>query len=291
LDDTITTIYCLCDDFLKAINRHDDPQVRLTTAEVMTVPLVAATFFGGNVEKTRRFLHEYGYMKKMISKSHLNRRIHAVEPALWRMLFELFAQVFKQRNDPEFQTYAVDSLPVPVCDNIRIRRCRIYPLEEEEEEGHDGEDTPKKKSFRGYIASKRRYFYGLRVHLVVTGAGEPVEFSLAAGSEADITVFKELELDLPEGSIICADKAYTDYDYEDLLEEVGLHLKAQRKKNSKRPTMAAWEEFLGKPIRQYIETVFSGLTSLFARKIHAVTPRGFELKIVWFLLAFSIQCL
>jgi hypothetical protein len=290
LDDTITTIYCLCDDFLKAINRHDDPQVRLTTAEVMTVPLVAATFFGGNVEKTRRFLHEYGYMKKMISKSHLNRRIHAVEPALWRMLFELFAQVFKQRNDPEFQTYAVDSLPVPVCDNIRIRRCRIYPLEEEEEEGHDGEDTPKKKSFRGYIASKRRYFYGLRVHLVVTTAGEPVEFALAAGSEADVTIFKELELDLPEGSIICADKAYTDYDYEDLLEEVGLHLKAQRKKNSKRQ-MPAWEEFLGKPIRQYIETVFSQLTSLFPKKLHAVTPRGFELKIVCFLLAFSIQCL
>ena len=71
---------------------------------------------------------------------------------------------------------------------------------------------------------------------------------------------------------------------------MGLHLKAQRKKNSKRP-MAAWEEFLGKPIRQYIETVFSELTNLFARKIHAVTPRGFELNVVWFLLAFSIQCL
>ncbi|MBA3703839.1 MAG: transposase, partial [Rubrobacteraceae bacterium] len=118
--------------------------------------------------------------------------------------------------------------------------------------------------------------------------GEPVEFSLAAGSEADITVFKEL--DLPEGSIIFADKAYTDYDYEDLLEEVGLHLKAQRKKNSKRP-MPVWEEFLSKPTRQYIETVFSKLSALFAGKIHAVTPRGFELKIVCFLLAFSIQCL
>ena len=104
-------------------------------------------------------------------------------------------------------------------------------------------------------------------------------------------VLKDLELDLPEGSIICADKAYTDYDYEDLLEEVGLHLKAQRKKNSKRP-MPTWEEFfLSKPIRQYIETVFGGLSGLFSRKIHAVTPRGFELKIVWFLLAFSIQCL
>ncbi len=63
-----------------------------------------------------------------------------------------------------------------------------------------------------------------------------MEFSLEAGSEADVAIFKELELDLPEGSIIfCADEAYTDYDYEDLLEEVGLHLKAQRKKNSKRP--------------------------------------------------------
>jgi len=118
--------------------------------------------------------------------------------------------------------------------------------------------------------SKRRYFYGLRVHLVTTGAGEPVEFCLAAASEADISLFKEMSLDLPEGSIICADKGYTDYHYEDLLEEVGLHLKAQRKKRSKRP-MPAWEEFLSKPTRQYIETVFSNLSALFARKIHAVT--------------------
>jgi hypothetical protein len=74
------------------------------------------------------------------------------------------------------------------------------------------------------------------------------------------------------------------------LKEVGLHLKAQRKNRSKRP-MAAWEEFLSKSTRQYIETVFSKLSAMFARRIHAVTPRGFELKIVCFLLAYSIQCL
>ncbi|MBA3424221.1 MAG: transposase [Rubrobacter sp.] len=82
----------------------------------------------------------------------------------------------------------VDSLPIPVCDNIRIRRCRLYP--------------PKESggAFRGYVASKRRYFYGLRVHLVVSASGEPVEFALEAGSEADVRVFKNLGLDLPEGS-------------------------------------------------------------------------------------------
>jgi hypothetical protein len=96
---------------------------------------------------------------------------------------------------------------------------------------------------------------------------------------------------LPEGAIICADKAYTDYHYEDLLKEAaGLHLKAQRRKNSKRP-MPAWEEYLSNRMRRYLETLFSGITDPFSKKIHAVTPRGFEPKIVWFLLAFAIQCL
>jgi hypothetical protein len=61
-------------------------------------------------------------MKKMISKSHyFNRRLHRIEPYLWRVLFELLVQAFKRRNGPN-QTYAVDSLAVAVCDNIRI--CR-----------------------------------------------------------------------------------------------------------------------------------------------------------------------
>ena len=59
-----------------------------------------------------------------------------------------------------------------------------------------------------------------------------------------MTIFDELGLDLPEGSTIYAEKSYTDYDYGDLLlKEAGLHLKVQRKKNSKRPLLA-WEEFL-----------------------------------------------
>jgi hypothetical protein len=276
MDDAIITTYYLCDEFLKAIGHHDDPQVRLSTAEVMSVALVAATFFGGNVEASRSFLDEYGYIQKAISKSRFNPRLHAIDSSLWQQLFDLLAEVFKQNNSD--QSYVVDSLPVAVCDNIRIRRSKLYPLQEHGE------------AFRGYIASKRRYFYGLRVHLVSTASGEPVEFTLAAASEADISLFKELKLELPEGAIICADKGYTDYHYEDLLEDVGLHLKAQRRKRSKRE-MPAWVEFLSKPIRQYIETVFSKLSAMLAGKIHAVTPRGFELKIVCFLLAFSIQCL
>jgi hypothetical protein len=276
MDDTIITTYYLCEEFLKATGHRDDQQVRLSTAEVMCTALLAAAFFGSNIEKTRSFLEEYGYINKTISKSRFNRRLHAIDPNLWRTLFDVLGGAFK-RSHPD-QGYVVDSLPVAVCDNIRIKRCRIYPRDEHGE------------AFRGYVASKRRYFYGLRVHLVVSESGEPVEFSLAAASEADIKVLKEMDLELPEGATIHADKGYTDYHYEDLLEEVGVKLLSQRKKRSKRPHSAS-KEFLAKPIRQYIETVFSKLSALFSRKIHAVTPKGFELKIVCFLLAFSIQCL
>ena len=203
MDDTITTTYYLCDEFLKAVGHRDDPQVRISTAEVTTIPLVACAFFSGNLEASRSFLDEYGYIKKAISKSRFNRRLHAIDPCLWRTLFDVLAEVFKHEHSE--QTYVVDSLPIAVCDNIRIRRCKLYPPEEHGQ------------AFRGYIVSKRRYFYGLRVHLVVSGRGEPVEFSLAAGSEADVKLLKELGLDLPEGSTIHADKGYTDYHYEDLL--------------------------------------------------------------------------
>ena len=114
MEDSIITTYYLCDEFLKAIGHHDDPQVRLSTAEVMTIPLVACAFFSGNIEASRSFLDEYGYIEKAISKSRFNRRLHAIDPSLWRTLFDVLAEVFKHEHSA--QTYVVDSLPVAVCD-------------------------------------------------------------------------------------------------------------------------------------------------------------------------------
>ncbi|MGH3087631.1 MAG: IS982 family transposase, partial [Rubrobacteraceae bacterium] len=60
MDDAITATYCLlCDEFLKAAGHRDDPQALLSTAEVMTIALVAASFLGGDIEAARSFLDEY----------------------------------------------------------------------------------------------------------------------------------------------------------------------------------------------------------------------------------------
>lgn len=273
MQDTIIMIYCSCDDLLKVMEYRDDPQTKLSSAEVMTVPLVAACYFGGKIEWARRFLIEHGYFTVPLSQSRLNRRLHSLPLELWQTLFCLLSEVFKAHNTSG--EYVIDSLPVPACDNIRISRCRLLQGE----------------CHRGYIASKRRYFFGLKLHLVITHNGWPVEFVLTPGSTADVQALKMLELDLPEAAVLHGDRAYTDYQEEDLLQDAGaITLQPQRKKNAKR-ALPLWLEFLGKPVRQRIETSFSQITSHFPKQINAVTAQGFTLKITCFLLAFAFQCL
>ena len=96
MQDKIITIYCLCADFLVAYGYRDDPQAQMTTAEVMTVALVAAEFFVGNQQRSRIFLYEHGYIPDMLSKSRLNRRLHAIPDTLWQALFALLAEAARQ---------------------------------------------------------------------------------------------------------------------------------------------------------------------------------------------------
>lgn len=54
------TFYCVCDDLLRAMRHRDDRQCRLSCAEVMMVPLLAALCFGGNGALCRHYLVESG---------------------------------------------------------------------------------------------------------------------------------------------------------------------------------------------------------------------------------------
>ena len=83
------------------------------------------------------------------------------------------------------------------------------------------------EAFRGYIACKKRLLYGLRVHLLMTTDGLPVEVLLAPGSQADIRVFRCFGLELPPKAYIFADAGYLDQHEEALLKEAAqVHLVA-----------------------------------------------------------------
>lgn len=136
---------------------------------------------------------------------------------------------------------------------------------------------------------KKRYFYGVRVQLLTTKNGIPVEFAFLPGSASDVRALKALPLNLPPGSEVYGDSAYTDYTAEDDLEQTSqIFLKVMRKKNSKRQD-EPWNQYIKQHTRHYIETVFSSITGVFPKSIHAVTYEGFLLKLQAFIFAFTLQ--
>src|SRR5262245_27703427 len=121
MQERIITIYCLCDEFLKARGFVEYPWTRMSTAEVMTRAVVAAELFGGCFERSRTFLTEQGYIPHRLSKSRFNRRLPAIPEHLWPGLFHLLSEAVKHLNTSGESI--LDSCPVPGCDTIRIRRC------------------------------------------------------------------------------------------------------------------------------------------------------------------------
>jgi DDE family transposase len=126
---------------------------------------------------------------------------------------------------------------------------------------------------------------------MVTQEGQPVECFLTPGSSSDVRALKTFALDVPEGSHIYADKAYNNYEMEDvLLEAAEIHLSPIRKKDSKR-TLPPYMEYVQHYYRKRIETVGSLLERMLPKTMHAVTAAGFELKVFLLVLAYSINCL
>jgi Transposase DDE domain len=271
MDDKIIATFCLCDDLLKTIHHQEDCQCQMNDAEIMTTALIASLFFRGNHESARAMLKQHNYIPHMVSKSRFSRRLHRIKE-IFIVFFNLFAQTWKTLNTEAI--YVIDSIPIAVCDNIRIRRSKIYSHED----------------FRGYQASKKRYFYGLKIHLMVTQDGQPVECFLTPGSFGEVDALKSYAYTLPNGAIIYADKAYNDYEIEDLLKEVAhIHLLPMRKKHSKR-ALSPSVSFVQSYHRKRVETAGSLIAQLLPKSIHAVTSQGFELKVALFVIASSLNC-
>ena len=270
METEIIIIYVLCHEFLQAMNRSEDPQIQMSDAEVMTTAIVAVLYFGGNYSKARKLLDCPQYMPHMLSKSQFSRRLTRLQ-SLFIALFSMLGEHWKSLNKEAI--YSIDSFPVAVCDNYRIKRAKIYQTEQ----------------YRGYIASKKRYFYGLKVHLLVTCQGQPVEFFLSPGADSDVAHLDQFDFNLPPGSIVYADKAYNHYLIEDcLLTDGQITFLPFRKRNSKRP-VPPWLRFLQHHFRKIVETSASLVERLLPKSIHATNATGFELKLILFMLALSFD--
>lgn len=269
-EDKIIALYSIVDDLLKGIGHQEPSNRKVFDSEVLTTALVSALYFGGHLDNARGFMKMTGLVPGMLDKTRFCRRLHSLTELVCTLFFQLGQHVKDMAGATD---YVVDSFPVAVCDNIRIPRCKLL----------------KGEQWRGKQVSMRRYFYGVKVQMLTTTFGIPVEFCFVPGAESDVQALKKLPLTVAQESSIYSDSAYTDYTIEDDIKEAdGIQLKVQRKSNATRKD-EPWMRFLKEHMRKGIETTFSMLKALFLRKIHAVTFKGFLLKIVIFILAFTLD--
>ena len=269
LHDKVIAIYCLVDDLLKEMNHKEHNNRYFTDGQVITTALVSALYFRGNQTMALGYMDSHVFAK-VLKKSGFTKRLHRLKEILM-FIFLRIGRVFKYLCRE--MEYIMDSFPVKVCHNIRISRCKIF----------------RNEKYRGYNASKRENFYGVKIQLVTTAGGIPVEMYLVEGAEHDSQILKRMYHDLPPESSLYGDSGYTNYEIGDmLLEAEQVRLMTSRKKNLKRKDIPA-VAFIKEHMRKRIETSISQICALMPRHINAVTADGFIIKLILFVMAFQFD--
>jgi hypothetical protein len=265
-EDVIVTTYVVTDDVLSILGHKSHVLAQVSDAEVLVVAIVAALYFQNHHERALCVMKGMGYLRRGLSVSRFNRRLHRLAEWLPGLLMILMA-VFR-----ETEVFVIDSLPLPVCKRVRAWRCHKVRGAE----------------YCGYCAAKKEKFFGWRLHLICTPDGLPVAFDLLPAAHHDLTPIHELTVDLPAGARVFADKGYIDRKTEiSILKETGVHLISARKKNM-RPLDWA-DEYDLRQYRMRIETINSQLESMGIERLHARTNLGFEIKVHASLLALAFK--
>jgi hypothetical protein len=186
----IIGIYVVIDDTMRALGHASHRLAGVSAAEVLTVAVVAAAFFGHHHARALAVLRATGYLARTLSTARFSRRRHAL--ADWLALLLAVRGTLFAHGQAALCDFIIDSLPIPVCKRVRARRCQ----------------TIQGRAYCGYCAAKREKFFGWRLHLVCTPQGLPVAFTLLPGGFHDRTPLHELTVELPAGAWVYGDKGY-----------------------------------------------------------------------------------
>jgi hypothetical protein len=268
---------------VKTLNNHnykDHYHTKVPSSEVLTLGIYACLENGGNYSKTLREFREYAIFNHILEKSRFGRRLAKVIDFV-PLVIDLVQQqsrvviLNKPTLTTQRNTFVIDTKPIPICENIRIYRCRLV--------GNYWNNVD--ESYRGFVSSKRQYYYGFKLNLLVDCLGIPKEYSLNSASTGDLHSFYYLNLNLPTNSEIFADKIYNCANTEKYLQTQNIYLKPIRKKNMKIDRNYQ-EQIRVRMFRKPIETALSMYSELVPR-LRAVTINGCAIKTHLSVLAFT----
>lgn len=268
--DIFTLWFVLVDDAHTVLQAHFGEWRKRGTApifsdsEVITVALIADTFFAGREDKTLSFIRQYHLelFPKLPSPGRFNTRRRALN----MVTEEVRRVVVKQWGlmDDEHGTYVteriVDSAPIPVCTYTRAKESRTI------EQTWEPRDL-----YFGVSASKRTKVFGFRLHMDITMDHVVDRWMLSPASMHDSRGLGGMYEDesLARGAIydlmLLGDGAFNNPSWLASMRYKhgrGVRLWAVPRKDSSTPWPTEFRSLVSR-VRRRIETAFSVLSEVF----------------------------
>lgn len=244
----ITEIFCVIDEFCKEYDQIVDkallgnPPKRppmMSKSEIITISVLF--HLGG----FRTFKHFYIYYVQKHMKEEFPQTVsygrftELMQSNLMAMTLFLKSCCLGNCTGISF----VDSTPIRVCKNKRIKRNKVF------------------KGIANTGKSTMGWFYGFKLHIIINDKGEILTFTITQASEDDRTPLKqERFLDKIFGKLF-ADKGYIGKDLARLLFVDGIQLVTNIKNNMKNCLMTLSDKILLRK-RSVIETVNDELKNI-----------------------------
>ena len=193
--DIFTTWYVLVDDAYQGLVTHmgrlrqRGPTPTFRNSEVITIALIADTFFHGNEELCLSFIRHYhrDLFPHLVDDTRFNRRRRALVGTT-EAIRRVYTTWLIAPDDP---VRVVDSAPIPVCTYMRSRSCA----------------TVAGAAYCGVMVSRRAKLFGFRLHLTTTTSQVVDQWMLAPASHHDGTLTPAL-LEDAQGLCVVGDNAF-----------------------------------------------------------------------------------
>ena len=247
-DDKITDIFYLIDEFCyhfeESIKEHvlgNEPKRKPKMGNSEVITLMVLFHFGC----FKNFKHFYLHYVKL-HLSHLfprtvsyNRFVELMQSAALPMTIFLKSQCLGNGTGISF----IDSTPIRVCKNKRIKRNKVF------------------KGIATTGKSTMGYFHGFKLHLVVNDKGEILNFAITQGHVDDREPLKSQSFIKSLKGKIFADKGYISKALTQILFLDGLHLITSIRNNMKNILMELKDKILLRK-RSVIETINDELKNI-----------------------------
>ena len=244
----ITTIFYLIDEFCQhfdqAICEHtlgNKPKrkPKMSTSEVITLMVL---FHLGSYRNMKHFYLYYVkvHLKHLFPKTvSYNRFVELMQSAALPMTLFLKSQCLGDGTGISF----IDSTPIRVCKNKRIKRNKVF------------------KGIATTGKSTMGYFHGFKLHLVVNDKGEILNFVITQGHVDDREPLKNQSFIKNLKGKLFGDKGYISKALTQVLFLDGLHLITSIRNNMKNVLMELKDRILLRK-RSVIETINDELKNI-----------------------------